>query len=58
MPLRFWASTNITGSLEKGKDANIVVSEGDLLDMKTSIMTQALYRAGKLIWITNRFRVV
>ena len=25
---------NSTGSLEKGKDANIVVSDGDLLDMK------------------------
>ncbi len=31
----------ITGSLEKGKDANIVVSEGDILDMKTSKVTQA-----------------
>jgi len=30
-----------TGSLEKGKDANIVVSEGDLRDMKSSIVTQA-----------------
>lgn len=30
-----------TGSLEVGKDANIVVSEGDILDMKTSIITHA-----------------
>lgn len=30
-----------TGSLEAGKDANIVVSEGDILDMKTSIITHA-----------------
>ncbi|RZM21824.1 MAG: amidohydrolase [Pedobacter sp.] len=30
-----------TGSLEVGKDANIIISEGDLLDMKTSIVTKA-----------------
>lgn len=29
----------ITGSLEVGKDANIVISEGDILDMKSSIIT-------------------
>lgn len=33
-----------TGSLEPGKDANIVVSEGDILDMRTSIITQAIIR--------------
>lgn len=30
-----------TGSLEVGKDANIVISAGDILDMKTSIITNA-----------------
>lgn len=30
---------NVTGSLEVGKDANIVISEGDILDMKSSIVT-------------------
>jgi len=30
-----------TGSLEKGKDANIVVSEGDILDPKSSIIVNA-----------------
>lgn len=30
-----------TGSLEVGKDANIVVSEGDILDMKSSVITRA-----------------
>ncbi len=29
----------MTGSLEVGKDANIVISEGDILDMKSSIIT-------------------
>ena len=32
---------NITGSIEVGKDANIVISEGDILDMKSSIVTHA-----------------
>lgn len=30
-----------TGSLEAGKDANIVISKGDILDMKTSLITHA-----------------
>jgi imidazolonepropionase-like amidohydrolase len=30
-----------TGSIETGKDANIIISEGDLLDMRTSQVTQA-----------------
>src|SRR5438552_7830430 len=30
-----------TGSIEVGKDANIVVSKGDILDMRTSIITAA-----------------
>jgi imidazolonepropionase-like amidohydrolase len=29
------------GSLEKGKDASLVISEGDILDMKTSNVIQA-----------------
>jgi imidazolonepropionase-like amidohydrolase len=38
-----------TGTLEKGKDANIVVSEGDLLDMKSSVVTQAFIQGRKLV---------
>ena len=30
-----------TGSIEVGKDANIIISEGDILDMRTSQVTQA-----------------
>lgn len=30
-----------TGSIEPGKDANIVISTGDILDMRTSIITNA-----------------
>jgi imidazolonepropionase-like amidohydrolase len=32
---------NKTGSIETGKDANIVISEGDILDIKSSIITHA-----------------
>lgn len=33
-----------TGSIEAGKDANLVISEGDILDMRTSIITAAVIR--------------
>jgi imidazolonepropionase-like amidohydrolase len=42
-----------TGSLEVGKDANIVVSEGDLLDMKSSTVTDALIQ-GRQINLDNK----
>ncbi len=37
-----------TGSIEKGKDANIIVSEGDILDMKSSIVSQAFIQGRKI----------
>ena len=37
-----------TGSIEVGKDANIVVCEGDLLDMKSSTVTDALIQGRKI----------
>ena len=43
----------ITGSLEKGKDANIVISEGDLLDMKSSKVIQAFIQ-GRDIDLNNK----
>jgi imidazolonepropionase-like amidohydrolase len=42
-----------TGSLEKGKDANIVVSDGDLLDMKSSTVTHALIQ-GREVSLDNK----
>ena len=42
-----------TGTLEKGKDANIVVSEGDILDMKSSIISHA-YIQGRTINLDNK----
>src|SRR5580765_3138680 len=37
-----------TGSIEVGKDANIVISEGDILDMRTSIITEAFIQGRKI----------
>ncbi len=42
-----------TGTIEKGKDANIVISEGDLLDMKSSVVTMA-YIQGREINLDNK----
>lgn len=42
-----------TGSLTKGKDANIIISEGDLLDMRFSQVTKA-FILGEEILLTNR----
>jgi len=42
-----------TGSIEVGKDANIVISEGDLLDMKSSTVTDALIQ-GRQINLDNK----
>jgi imidazolonepropionase-like amidohydrolase len=42
-----------TGSIETGKDANIVVSEGDILDMRTNIITQAFIQ-GRQVDLNNK----
>ncbi len=43
-----------TGSLEPGKDANIVICNGDLLDMKSSIVTQAFIQGREINLDTNK----
>jgi imidazolonepropionase-like amidohydrolase len=42
-----------TGTLETGKDANIIVSEGDVLDMKTSKIVHAFIQ-GRTIDLNNK----
>lgn len=42
-----------TGSIENGKDANVVVSEGDILDMRTNIITNAFIQ-GRQIDLNNK----
>lgn len=37
-----------TGSIEVGKDANILISDGDLLDMKSSNVTEAYIQGRKI----------
>ena len=46
---------DITGSLEAGKDANIVVSSGDILDMKTNNIELA-FITGRNISLDNKFK--
>ncbi|SFE78756.1 Imidazolonepropionase [Chitinophaga sp. CF118] len=42
-----------TGSLEAGKDANITISTGDIMDMRTSIITRAFIQ-GREINLDNK----
>ena len=42
-----------TGSLEVGKDANMVISEGDILDMKSSLITQCFIQ-GRQVSLDNK----
>ncbi|HEV3412570.1 MAG TPA: amidohydrolase family protein [Puia sp.] len=42
-----------TGSLEAGKDANIVISAGDILDMRTSIIEHAFIQ-GREVGLDNK----
>ena len=42
-----------TGSLEAGKDANIVVSDGDILDMRSSIIQHAFIQ-GREVSLENK----
>lgn len=44
-----------TGSLEAGKDANIIISEGDILDMKSSNVTDAFIQ-GRKVSLDNKQR--
>ncbi|RFM30240.1 amidohydrolase family protein [Deminuibacter soli] len=42
-----------TGSLEVGKDANIVISEGDILDMKSSLISKCFIQ-GRDVSLDNK----
>lgn len=44
-----------TGSIETGKDANIIISNGDILDMRTSVVTDA-YILGRKIDLTDKHK--
>lgn len=42
-----------TGSIETGKDANIIISDGDILDMKSSTVTAAFIQ-GRQVSLDNK----
>ena len=44
-----------TGSIEVGKDANIIISDGDILDMKSSNVTDAFIQ-GRKIDLTDKHK--
>jgi imidazolonepropionase-like amidohydrolase len=44
-----------TGSIEVGKDANVIISEGDILDMRTSIVTDAFIQ-GRKVDLTDKHK--
>lgn len=46
-----------TGSIEAGKDANIIVSDGDILDMRTSNVTDAFIQ-GRKIDLTDKHKLL
>jgi imidazolonepropionase-like amidohydrolase len=48
---------DVTGSLEKGKDANILVSSGDLLDMMTNDVVHAFIQ-GRDIDLDNKHKML
>lgn len=46
-----------TGSIEVGKDANIIISEGDILDMRSSVVTDAFIQ-GRKIDLTDKHKLL
>ena len=54
-PARILGIADRTGSLEVGKDANIVISEGDILDMRSSIITAAFIQ-GRQVDLTDKHK--
>ncbi|MEN9884572.1 MAG: hypothetical protein RLZZ420_1789 [Bacteroidota bacterium] len=44
-----------TGSLETGKDANVVISEGDILDMRSSQITLVMI-GGRIVSLTDKHK--
>lgn len=44
-----------TGSIEQGKDANVVISEGDILDMRTSLISLVMID-GRIVSLTDKHK--
>ncbi|MBL7733311.1 MAG: amidohydrolase family protein [Chitinophagaceae bacterium] len=56
-PAKIMGVADKTGSIEPGKDANIVVSDGDILDMRTSNVTDAFIQ-GRKIDLTDKHKLL
>ena len=54
-PAKILGIDNRTGSIEAGKDANLVICEGDILDMKSSVVTDAFIQ-GRKINLTDKHK--
>jgi imidazolonepropionase-like amidohydrolase len=52
-PAKILGIDDRTGTIEEGKDANIVISEGDILDMRTSIIS-AVFIQGRKVSLENK----
>lgn len=52
-PAKILGIADKTGSIEAGKDANIIISEGDILDMKSSVVLYALIQ-GRMVSLKNK----
>lgn len=48
---------NMTGTLEKGKDATLFISEGDALDMRTNILTHAFIQGREISLETHQTKL-
>lgn len=48
-PAKILGIADRTGSIEAGKDANIIISTGDILDMRTSNVTDAFIQGRKIV---------
>jgi imidazolonepropionase-like amidohydrolase len=44
-----------TGSVEKGKDANIVISDGDILDMRSNKISLVMIQ-GRVVNLTDKHK--
>lgn len=56
-PAKILGISDKTGSIEVGKDANIIISEGDILDMRTSLVTDAFIQ-GRKIDLTDKHKLL
>ena len=52
-PAKILGIDDRTGTIEEGKDANIVISDGDILDMRTSIIS-AVFIQGRKVSLENK----